>query len=62
MEKNKIILLKNGTDVFGKKIEILINGEKIEKISENIEEKEYLNRENVKVIDVEKKTYNAWSH
>ena len=55
MEKNKIILLKNGTDVFGKKIEILINGEKIEKISENIEEKEYLNRENVKVIDVEKK-------
>ena len=23
MEKNKIILLKNGTDVFGKKIEIL---------------------------------------
>lgn len=55
MEKNKIIILKNGTDVFGKKIEILINGEKIEKISENIEEKEYLNRENVKVIDVEKK-------
>lgn len=55
MEKNKIILLKNGTDVFGKKIEILINGEIIEKISENIEEKEYLNRESVKVIDVEKK-------
>ena len=55
MEKNKIILLKNGTDVFGEKIEILINGEIIEKISENIEEKEYLNRENVKVIDVEKK-------
>jgi len=55
MEKNKIILLKNGTDVFGKKIEILINGEIIEKISENIEEKEYLNRENVKIIDVEKK-------
>ena len=55
MKKNKIIILKNGTDVFGKKIEILINGEKIEKISENIEEKEYLNRENVKVIDVEKK-------
>ena len=40
MEKNKIILLKNGTDVFGKKIEILINGEKIEKISENIEDKQ----------------------
>lgn len=55
MEKNKIIILKNGTDVFGKKIEILINGKIIEKISENIEEKEYLNRENVKVIDVEKK-------
>ena len=55
MEKNKIIILKNGIDVFGKKIEILINGEIIEKISENIEEKEYLNRENVKVIDVEKK-------
>ena len=55
MEKNKIILLKNGTDVFGKKIEILINGEIIEKISENIEEKQYLNRENVKIIDVERK-------
>lgn len=55
MEKNKIIILKNGIDVFGKKIEILINGKIIEKISENIEEKEYLNRENVKVIDVEKK-------
>ena len=55
MEKNKIIILKNGTDVFGKKIEILINGEIIEKISENIEEKEFLNKENVKVIDIEKK-------
>ena len=55
MEKNKIIILKNGTDVFGKKIEILINGEVIEKVSENIEEKEYLNRENVRIIDVEKK-------
>ena len=55
MEKNKIIILKNGTDVFGKKIEILINGEIIEKISENIEEKEFLNKENVKIIDVEKK-------
>ena len=55
MEKNKIILLKNGTDVFGKKIEILINGKIIEKISENIEEKQYLNRENVKIIDVERK-------
>ena len=55
MKKNKIIILKNGTDVFGKKIEILINGEIIEKISENIEEKEFLNKENVKIIDVEKK-------
>ena len=55
MGKNKIIILKNGTDVFGKKIEILINGEIIEKISENIEEKEFLNKENVKIIDVEKK-------
>ena len=55
MEKNKIIILKNGTDVFGKKIEILINGEVIEKVSENIEEKQYLNRENVKIIDVERK-------
>ena len=55
MEKNKIIILKNGIDVFGKKIEILINGEIIEKISENIEEKEYLNRENVRIIDVERK-------
>ena len=55
MEKNKIIILKNGTDVFGKKIEILINGEIIEKISENIGEKEFLNKENVKIIDVEKK-------
>ena len=55
MEKNKIIILKNGIDVFGKKIEILINGEIIEKISENIEEKQYLNKENVKIIDVERK-------
>ena len=55
MKKNKIIILKNGTDVFGKKIEILINEEIIEKISENIEEKEFLNKENLKIIDVEKK-------
>ena len=55
MEKNKIIILKNGTDVFGKKIEILINGEVIEKVSENIKEKEYLNRENIKIIDAERK-------
>ena len=55
MKKNKIIILKNGTDVFGKKIEILINGEIIEKISESIEEKKFLNKENVKIIDVKKK-------
>ena len=55
MKKNRIIILKNGTDVFGKKIEILINEEIIEKISENIEEKEFLNKENVKIVDVEKK-------
>ena len=55
MKKNRIIILKNGTDVFGKKIEILINEEIIEKISENIEENEFLNRENVKIIDAEKK-------
>ena len=55
MEKNKIIILKNGTDVFGGKIEILINGEVIEKVSENIEEKGFLNRENVRIIDVERK-------
>ena len=39
MKKNRIIILKNGTDVFGKKIEILINEEIIEKISENIKNK-----------------------
>ena len=55
MEKNKIIILKNGIDVFGKKIEILLNGEVIQKVSENIKEKEYLNRENVKIIDAERK-------
>ena len=55
MKKNRIIILKNGTDIFGKKIEILINEEIIEKISENIGEKEFLNKENVKIIDVEKK-------
>ena len=33
MEDDKIIILKNGTDVLGNKIEILINGEIIEKIS-----------------------------
>ena len=34
MEDNKIIILKNGIDVFGNKIEILINDEIIKKISD----------------------------
>ena len=55
MEKNKIIILKNGIDVFGKKIEILINGEVIEKVSENIDESKFENNENVRIIDVEGK-------
>ena len=40
MEDNKIIILKNGIDVFGNKIEILINDEIIEKISEKIKSEE----------------------
>ena len=55
MEKNKIIILKNGIDVFGNKIEILVNGEIIEKVSENIDESKFENNENVKIIDVEGK-------
>ena len=55
MEKNKIIILKNGIDVFGKKIEILINGEIIQKISENIDESRFENNENTKIIDIEEK-------
>ena len=55
MEKNKIIILKNGIDVFGNKIEILINGEIIEEISENIDESKFKNNENVRIIDVEGK-------
>ncbi|BBM57148.1 dihydroorotase [Leptotrichia trevisanii] len=55
MTKNKIIILKNGTDVLGNKIEILINGEIIEKISENIDESKFENNENVRIIDVEEK-------
>ena len=43
MTKNKIIILKNGTDVLGNKIEILINGEIIEEISENIDESKFKN-------------------
>ena len=55
MTKNKIIILKNGTDVLGNKIEILINGEIIEEISENIDESKFKNNENVRIIDVEGK-------
>ena len=55
MEDNKIIILKNGIDVFGKKIEILINGEIIEKISENIDESRFKNNENARIIDIEGK-------
>ena len=55
MEKNKITILKNGIDVFGKKIEILINGEIIQKISENIDESRFENNENTKIIDIEEK-------
>ena len=55
MEDDKIIILKNGIDVFEKKIEILINGEIIEKISENIDESKFENNENVRIIDVEEK-------
>ena len=55
MEDNKIIILKNGIDVFGNKIEILINDEIIEKISENIDESRFKNNENMRIIDVEEK-------
>jgi len=55
MEDNKIIILKNGIDVFGNKIEILINDEIIEKISEKISESRFKNNENVRIIDVEEK-------
>ena len=55
MAKNKITILKNGIDVFGKKIEILINGEIIQKISENIDESRFENNENTKIIDIEGK-------
>ena len=55
MTKNKIIILKNGIDVFGKKIEILINGEIIEKISQNIDESRFKNNENARIIDIEGK-------
>ena len=55
MEDNKIIILKNGIDVFGNKIEILINNEIIEKISEKISENRFKNNENVRIIDVEEK-------
>ena len=55
MEDNKIIILKNGIDVFGNKIEILINDEIIEKISKNIDESRFKNNENIRIIDVEEK-------
>ena len=55
MEDDKIIILKNGIDVFGKKIEILINGEIIEKISQNIDESRFKNNENARIIDIEGK-------
>ena len=55
MEDNKLIILKNGIDVFGNKIEILINDEIIEKISEKISESRFKNNENVRIIDVEEK-------
>ncbi|WP_314293824.1 dihydroorotase [Leptotrichia massiliensis] len=55
MAKNKITILKNGIDVFGKKIEILINGEIIEKISQNIDESRFKNTENARIIDIEEK-------
>ena len=55
MEDNKIIILKNGIDVFGNKIEILINDEIIEKISEKIDESRFKNNENVRIINVEEK-------
>ena len=55
MEDDKVIILKNGIDVFGKKIEILINGEIIQKISENIDESRFENNENARIIDIEGK-------
>ena len=55
MEKNKIIILKNGINIFGNKIEILVNGEIIEKVSENIDESKFENNESVRIIDVEGK-------
>ena len=47
--KEKALLLKNGKDVYGEKIDILIVGEKIEKISEEISGKD---AENLKIIDL----------
>ena len=55
MARNKIIVLKNGMDVFGNKIEILINGEIIEKVSENIDESRFENNENARIVDIEGK-------
>lgn len=47
--KGKTLLLKNGKDIYGEKIDILIVGEKIEKISEEISGKD---AENLKIIDL----------
>ena len=47
--KEKALLLKNGKDVYGEKIDILIVGEKIEKISEEISGKDV---GNLKIIDL----------
>ena len=47
--KEKTLLLKNGKDVYGEKIDILIVGEKIEKISKEISGKDV---GNLKIIDL----------
>ena len=47
--KEKALLLKNGKDVYGEKIDILIVGEKIEKISKEISGKDV---GNLKIIDL----------
>ncbi len=52
----KIILLKNGKNVYGQKMEILITGEKIQKISEEISEKEIeILGKNIEIKDLGKK-------
>ena len=52
----KIILLKNGKNVYGQKMEILITGEKIQKIAEEISEKEIeILGKNIEIKDLGKK-------